>query len=91
MLRSVQVEYEGAMAKARSLPVATFALPESDEVSSQPSSCAVRDSRYGAGMFGLTRNEQALVVGFLFIFLLGFGVRQWRESAAFRAVPTVAP
>jgi len=42
-------------------------------------------------MFGLTRNEQALVAGFLFIFLLGFGVRQWRESAAFRAVPTVAP
>ncbi len=57
----------------------------------KPSSCALCDSRYGAGMFGLTRNEQALVAGFVFIFLLGFGVRQWRESAAFRAVPTAAP
>ncbi len=43
------------------------------------------------GMFELTRGEQALVAGFVFIFLLGFGVKQWRESAPIRAVPEQAP
>ncbi len=42
-------------------------------------------------MFELTRSEQALVAGFVFIFLLGFGVKQWRESAPLRAVPEQAP
>jgi hypothetical protein len=43
------------------------------------------------GMFELTRSEQALVAGFVFIFLLGFGVKQWRESASLRAVPAQTP
>jgi len=42
-------------------------------------------------MFELTRSEQALVAGFVFIFLLGFGVKQWRESASLRAVPAQTP
>ena len=31
-------------------------------------------------MFELTRREQTLVVGFVFILVLGLGVRHWRES-----------
>jgi hypothetical protein len=34
-------------------------------------------------MFELTRREKGLIAGFILIFLLGFGVRQWRDSAAF--------
>jgi hypothetical protein len=43
------------------------------------------------GMFGLTRNEQALVAGFLLIFLLGLGVGHWRGSAPLPAVPSRTP
>ena len=42
-------------------------------------------------MFGLTRNEQALIAGFVFIFLLGFGVKQWRESAQMPPVSVKVP
>ncbi len=42
-------------------------------------------------MFDLTRNEQALVAGFLLIFLLGLGVGHWRESAPLPALPTRTP
>ena len=42
-------------------------------------------------MFELTRNEQALVAGFLLIFLLGLGVGHWRESAPLPAVPARTP
>jgi len=38
-------------------------------------------------MFELTRREKVLIAGFLFIFLLGFGVKQWRDSAAFGPRP----
>ena len=37
-------------------------------------------SVYRSGMFELTRREQTLVVGFVFILVLGLGVRHWRES-----------
>ncbi len=37
-------------------------------------------SVYRGGMFELTRREQTLVVGFVFILVLGLGVRHWRES-----------
>ena len=33
-----------------------------------------------AVMFELTRREQTLVVGFVFILVLGLVVRHWRES-----------
>jgi hypothetical protein len=42
-------------------------------------------------MFELTRREKVLIAGFVFIFLLGFGVRQWRESAAVRDSPALVP
>jgi hypothetical protein len=42
-------------------------------------------------MFGLTRNEQAVVIGFVFVFLLGFGVKQWRDSSAAPPAPTQSP
>lgn len=42
-------------------------------------------------MFGLTRNEQAVVIGFVFVFLLGFGVKQWRDSAAAAPVSLQSP
>jgi hypothetical protein len=42
-------------------------------------------------MFELTRREKALIAGFLFIFLLGFGVRQWRDAAAFQPQPAQVP
>ena len=57
----------------------------------KPSPCTVRESRYGRGMFELTRREKVLVAGFVFIFLLGFGVKQWRESAAFDSRPAQVP
>lgn len=42
-------------------------------------------------MFGLTRNEQAVVIGFVFVFLLGFGVKQWRDSAVSAPVSLQSP
>jgi len=43
-------------------------------------------------MFELTRREQTLVVGFVFILVLGIGVRHWRESRPGKAViATEAP
>ncbi len=43
-------------------------------------------------MFELTRREQTLVVGFVFIFVLGLGVRHWRELRPDNAAPAaVAP
>lgn len=42
-------------------------------------------------MFELTRREKVLIAGFLFIFLLGFGVKQWRDSAAFDARSAQVP
>jgi len=42
-------------------------------------------------MFELTRREKVLIAGFVFIFLLGFGVKQWRESAAFDSRPARVP
>jgi hypothetical protein len=42
-------------------------------------------------MFELTRREKVLIAGFLFIFLLGFGVRQWRDSAAFESRSAQVP
>ena len=38
-------------------------------------------------MFELTRREQTLVVGFVFILVLGLGVRHWRESHPDNATP----
>jgi len=57
----------------------------------QPAPCTIGESRYRRGMFELTRREKVLIAGFIFIFLLGFGVRQWRDSAAFDSRPTQAP
>jgi hypothetical protein len=31
-------------------------------------------------MFDLTRREQAVVAGFLFLLVLGLGVKHWRET-----------
>jgi len=42
-------------------------------------------------MFELTRREKALIAGFVCIFLLGFGVKQWRDAAAFDARPAQVP
>ncbi|MFZ4774019.1 MAG: hypothetical protein ACOYM3_01560 [Terrimicrobiaceae bacterium] len=42
-------------------------------------------------MFDLTRREKALIAGFTFIFLLGFGVRQWRDASAFDSKPAQVP
>jgi hypothetical protein len=42
-------------------------------------------------MFELTRREKVLIAGFLFIFLLGFGVRQWRDSSAFGSPAAQVP
>ena len=43
-------------------------------------------------MFELTRREQTLVVGFVFILVLGLGVRHWRETRPDNAAPAaVAP
>ena len=36
-------------------------------------------------MFELTRREQLLVAGFVFILLLGLGVQHWRETRPFKA------
>jgi hypothetical protein len=33
-----------------------------------------------AAMFELTRREQLVVAGFLLVFTLGLGVKQWRET-----------
>jgi hypothetical protein len=33
-------------------------------------------------MFELTRREQSLLAGFLFILVLGLGARHWRDSRA---------
>ncbi|MEI8292685.1 MAG: hypothetical protein WCG66_01720 [bacterium] len=38
-------------------------------------------------MFELTRREQTLVVGFVFILVLGLAVRHWRESHPVQAMP----
>ena len=38
-------------------------------------------------MFELTRREQTLVVGIVFILVLGLGVRHWRESRPDIAAP----
>ena len=57
----------------------------------QPSPCTIRESRYRRVMFELTRREKVLIAGFLFIFLLGFGVKQWRDSAAFDSRPAQVP
>jgi hypothetical protein len=38
-------------------------------------------------MFELTRREQTLVVGFVFILVLGLGVRHWREPRPDNAAP----
>lgn len=40
-------------------------------------------------MFELTRREQTLVVGFVFILVLGLGVRHWRESRPDEPAPAV--
>jgi len=43
-------------------------------------------------MFELTRREQTLVVGFVFILVLGLGVRHWREPRPDNSAPAaVAP
>jgi len=42
-------------------------------------------------MFELTRREKVLIAGFVFIFLLGFGVKQWRDSEAFDSRPAQVP
>jgi len=42
-------------------------------------------------MFELTRREKGLIAGFVFIFLLGFGVKQWRDAAAFDSRPAQVP
>lgn len=36
-------------------------------------------------MFELTRREQLLVAGFVFILLLGLGVQHWRGTRPFKA------
>jgi hypothetical protein len=38
-------------------------------------------------MFDLTRSEQAVVAGFLFLLVLGFGVKHWRESRGLQQPP----
>jgi hypothetical protein len=38
-------------------------------------------------MFDLTRREQAVVAGFLFLLVLGFGVKHWRESHGLQQLP----
>ena len=38
-------------------------------------------------MFELTRREQTLVVGIVFILVLGLGVQHWRESRPDIAIP----
>jgi len=53
------------------------------------SACVGGDSRYVSGMFELTRREQWLVAGFVFVFLLGLGVGHWREKIP--PPPAVAP
>lgn len=53
--------------------------------------CALRESRYCREMFELTRREKTLIAGFIFVFLLGFGVRQWRDSSAFEPKPAQVP
>lgn len=40
-------------------------------------------------MFELTRREQTLVMGIVFILVLGLGVRHWRESRPDLASPSV--
>jgi predicted negative regulator of RcsB-dependent stress response len=42
-------------------------------------------------MFELTRQEKVLIAGFILIFLLGFGVKQWRDSAAFDSQSAQVP
>jgi hypothetical protein len=39
-------------------------------------------------MFELTRREQTLVVGFVFILVLGLGVRHWRETHPGKSAPS---
>jgi hypothetical protein len=38
-------------------------------------------------MFDLTRREQAVVAGFLFLLVLGFGVKHWRETRGLQQPP----
>lgn len=38
-------------------------------------------------MFELTRREQMLVAGFILIFLLGLGIKHWREMRDFQSLP----
>jgi hypothetical protein len=38
-------------------------------------------------MFDLTRSEQAVVAGFLFLLVLGFGVKHWRETRGLQQPP----
>lgn len=33
-----------------------------------------------SSMFELTRREQSLIAGFLFVLVLGLGVKHWRET-----------
>lgn len=40
-------------------------------------------------MFELTRREQTLVVGIVFILVLGLGVRYWRGHLPVNAMPAV--
>lgn len=38
-------------------------------------------------MFDLTRREQAVVAGFLFLLILGSGVKHWRETRGLQETP----
>jgi len=40
-----------------------------------------------AGMFELTRREQWLVAGFVFILVLGLGVQHWRQTHPLQSAP----
>jgi len=42
------------------------------------------------GMFELTRSEQKFVIGFVLVFLLGFGVKQWRDATGPASTPAAA-
>lgn len=42
------------------------------------------------GMFELTRSEQKFVIGFVVVFLLGLGVKQWRDAAGPASAPAAA-
>ena len=38
-------------------------------------------------MLDLTRREQAVVAGFLFLLVLGLGVKHWRETRGLQPTP----